>query len=91
MFDALLRKHGLKDESINILKEHGVTNTQRLLALIEDDIKELGLNIGERAILRQLIDNLKASSNREKEQRNFKERYENMNENSFWCFFSVFR
>ena len=59
-FEDLLRKHGMEEKSIKILKSNGIIDTKVLLALDKADLKELDLNLGQRALLWRLVAKLKA-------------------------------
>ena len=58
-FEDLLREHDMEEQSIKILKSNGIIDTEVLLALDKDDLKELGLNVGQRALLWRLVGKLK--------------------------------
>lgn len=65
-FEDLLRKHGMAERSIIILRSHGIVDTKVLLALDKDDLKELDLNLGQRVLLWKLVEKVKASEEEER-------------------------
>ena len=64
-FEDPLRKHGMDESSIVLLRIHGILDTRFLLALEKDDLKELVLNLG---LLWKLVEKLKASEGEETSQ-----------------------
>ena len=53
-FDEYLKYHGVKDSSIDVLKNEDISDISTLKALNETDLNALGLKLGQRAIIRKL-------------------------------------
>lgn len=53
-FDEYLKSQGVKDSTIDILKQEDVTDLSTLGALTDADLNELGLKLGQRAVIRKL-------------------------------------
>ncbi|KAK3601168.1 hypothetical protein CHS0354_019167 [Potamilus streckersoni] len=95
----MLRKHGLDDKTIQILEEQEIVTIAAVQGLSEDDLKDLGLPVGQRALLRELVKKLHASfddiphshqsSENENEEPNDNKHNDGveMNEKQFWCIF----
>ncbi|KAL3886834.1 hypothetical protein ACJMK2_026799 [Sinanodonta woodiana] len=61
-FEKVLRKHKLDDDTIKILREQKVNDIAAVISLTESDVRDLGLPIGQKVLLRELVIKLRASS-----------------------------
>ncbi|KAL3886835.1 hypothetical protein ACJMK2_026800 [Sinanodonta woodiana] len=61
-FEKVLRKHKLDDDTIKILRKQKVNDIAAVRSLTESDVRDLGLPIGQKVLLRELVIKLRASS-----------------------------
>ncbi|CAH1243213.1 Hypp7061 [Branchiostoma lanceolatum] len=60
-YNSACSAYGLNDNTIQTLEEEDCNTAQAFLALTEDDLKELDITVGQRRLVSNMLDDLKAA------------------------------